>query len=100
MQGPELEKGGQGCCPVLTSRKAVLPCSSYASTSRLPHFPTCTPTPTQGPELEKEGKDIGIVTAIAAPAAFKVDFFGDGGHAGAQLMPLRCALRPSLRASA
>lgn len=43
----------------------------------------------QGPELEKEAKDIGIVTAIAAPAALKVEFHGDGGHAGAQLMPLR-----------
>ena len=43
----------------------------------------------QGPELEKESKDIGIVTAIAAPAALKVEFHGDGGHAGAQLMPLR-----------
>ena len=43
----------------------------------------------QGPELEKEGLDIGVVTAIAAPAALKVEFKGDGGHAGAQLMPLR-----------
>jgi len=37
----------------------------------------------------QEEKDIGIVTAIAAPAALEVKFFGDGGHAGAQLMPLR-----------
>lgn len=43
----------------------------------------------QGPELEEESIDIGIVTAIAAPAALKVEFRGDGGHAGAQLMPLR-----------
>lgn len=37
----------------------------------------------------QEQTDIGIVTAIAAPAALEVKFFGDGGHAGAQLMPLR-----------
>ena len=30
-----------------------------------------------------------MVTAIAAPAALRVSFSGDGGHAGAQLMPLR-----------
>lgn len=30
------------------------------------------------------------MTAIAAPAALEVEFFGDGGHAGAQLMPYRC----------
>eukprot|EP00878_Enallax_costatus_P013387 GHUV01013998.1.p1 GENE.GHUV01013998.1~~GHUV01013998.1.p1 ORF type:complete len:368 (+),score=58.17 GHUV01013998.1:286-1389(+) len=43
----------------------------------------------QGPLLEQEEKDIGVVTAIAAPAALEVKFSGDGGHAGAQLMPLR-----------
>jgi ureidoglycolate amidohydrolase len=37
----------------------------------------------------QESTDIGIVTAIAAPAALEVKFQGDGGHAGAQLMPLR-----------
>lgn len=43
----------------------------------------------QGPLLEEEGKQIGIVTAIAAPAALRVHFSGDGGHAGALLMPYR-----------
>jgi len=43
----------------------------------------------QGPFLERDGLDIGVVTAIAAPAALEVDFAGDGGHAGAQLMPWR-----------
>lgn len=43
----------------------------------------------QGPLLEKEGIPIGIVTAIAAPASLKVGFQGDGGHAGAMLMPKR-----------
>jgi hypothetical protein len=31
-----------------------------------------------------------VVTAIAAPAALKVQFSGGGGHAGALLMPDRC----------
>uniref|UniRef100_A0ACD5YL28 Uncharacterized protein n=1 Tax=Avena sativa TaxID=4498 RepID=A0ACD5YL28_AVESA len=43
----------------------------------------------QGPILEKEGVPIGIVTAIAAPASIKVEFEGNGGHAGAVLMPAR-----------
>ncbi|KNA16532.1 hypothetical protein SOVF_088190 [Spinacia oleracea] len=43
----------------------------------------------QGPILEAEGIPIGIVTAIAAPASIKVDFEGEGGHAGAALMPNR-----------
>eukprot|EP00268_Persea_americana_P062299 TRINITY_DN79813_c1_g1_i1.p1 TRINITY_DN79813_c1_g1~~TRINITY_DN79813_c1_g1_i1.p1 ORF type:complete len:499 (+),score=115.71 TRINITY_DN79813_c1_g1_i1:188-1498(+) len=43
----------------------------------------------QGPILEDEGVSIGIVTAIAAPASIKVDFEGNGGHAGAVLMPSR-----------
>lgn len=43
----------------------------------------------QGPILENEGISIGIVTAIAAPASIKVDFGGNGGHAGAVLMPHR-----------
>ncbi|EEF45172.1 N-carbamoyl-L-amino acid hydrolase, putative [Ricinus communis] len=43
----------------------------------------------QGPILEAEGISIGVVTAIAAPASIKVDFEGNGGHAGAVLMPNR-----------
>ncbi|BBG92437.1 ureidoglycolate amidohydrolase [Prunus dulcis] len=43
----------------------------------------------QGPILEDEGISVGIVTAIAAPASIKVDFEGNGGHAGAVLMPNR-----------
>ena len=43
----------------------------------------------QGPRLEAEGAAIGVVQAIAAPAALRASFHGDGGHAGAQLMPLR-----------
>lgn len=43
----------------------------------------------QGPFLEKDRIDIGVVTAIAAPASFHVDFHGNGGHAGGLLMPSR-----------
>lgn len=43
----------------------------------------------QGPLLEREGIDIGIVEKIAAPAAFRVRLTGEGGHAGAVLMPDR-----------
>ncbi|XP_058745244.1 ureidoglycolate hydrolase isoform X1 [Vicia villosa] len=35
------------------------------------------------------GISIGIVTAIAAPASLRVEFEGNGGHAGAVLMPNR-----------
>lgn len=43
----------------------------------------------QGPLLEQKNLPIGIVTAIAAPAALRVTFTGEGGHAGAVLMPDR-----------
>lgn len=43
----------------------------------------------QGPLLEREGLQLGVVTAIAAPAALRVTFKGGGGHAGALLMPDR-----------
>mmetsp|Transcript_38789 Transcript_38789/g.62815 ORF Transcript_38789/g.62815 Transcript_38789/m.62815 type:complete len:452 (-) Transcript_38789:27-1382(-) len=40
----------------------------------------------QGPILEEENIDIGVVTSIAAPATLRVFFEGKGGHAGALLM--------------
>lgn len=43
----------------------------------------------QGPLLEVEGLPIGVVRAIAAPAALRVRLQGVGGHAGATLMPGR-----------
>jgi ureidoglycolate amidohydrolase len=50
----------------------------------------------QGPLLEREGRDspsektvLGIVTAIAAPASYRYEVAGFGGHAGALLMPDR-----------
>jgi ureidoglycolate amidohydrolase len=43
----------------------------------------------QGPLLERKGIPVGIVTAIAAPAALRVSIEGAGGHAGAVLMPDR-----------
>ena len=43
----------------------------------------------QGPILEKENVPIGVVTHIAAPAALRILIEGEGGHAGAVLMPQR-----------
>jgi ureidoglycolate amidohydrolase len=43
----------------------------------------------QGPLLEAEGIDLGLVTHIAAPASQKIVIEGEGGHAGGRLMPGR-----------
>ncbi|MGE3241785.1 MAG: M20 family metallo-hydrolase [Pirellulales bacterium] len=43
----------------------------------------------QGPELEAAKMPIGVVTAIAAPATLEFTLTGEGGHAGAVLMPRR-----------
>jgi N-carbamoyl-L-amino-acid hydrolase len=43
----------------------------------------------QGPLLEQEGLDLGIVEKIAAPSSFRLGLEGEGGHAGAVLMPAR-----------
>jgi len=43
----------------------------------------------QGPLLEQHQNDIGVVTAIAAPASLRIWIEGEGGHAGAVLMPYR-----------
>ncbi len=43
----------------------------------------------QGPLLEQDGLDTGVVTAIAAPASLRIEIEGEGGHAGAVLMPAR-----------
>lgn len=40
----------------------------------------------QGPLLERQAADIGVVTAIAAPATLRISIEGEGGHAGAVLM--------------
>lgn len=44
----------------------------------------------QGPLLERGDLPLGVVTAIAAPASLRVVVEGEGGHAGAVLMPDRC----------
>jgi N-carbamoyl-L-amino-acid hydrolase len=51
----------------------------------------------QGPLLEQEGIDVGLVTHIAAPASLRINIEGEGGHAGARLMPGR---RDALAAAA
>jgi ureidoglycolate amidohydrolase len=43
----------------------------------------------QGPLLEQRGVPIGVVTAIAGPSSYRVRLTGEGGHAGAVLMPDR-----------
>lgn len=43
----------------------------------------------QGPLLERAGIPLGVVTAIAAPASLRMWIEGEGGHAGALLMPDR-----------
>lgn len=43
----------------------------------------------QGPLLERRQIPIGIVTNIAAPASLHITIEGEGGHAGAVLMPYR-----------
>jgi ureidoglycolate amidohydrolase len=43
----------------------------------------------QGPYLEAEGLDVGLVTHIAAPASQRITIEGEGGHAGGKLMPGR-----------
>jgi ureidoglycolate amidohydrolase len=43
----------------------------------------------QGPILESKGIPIGIVEHIAGPSSYRVTLRGEGGHAGAVLMPVR-----------
>ena len=43
----------------------------------------------QGPLLEQESIDVGLVTHIAAPASMRILIEGEGGHAGGKLMPGR-----------
>jgi ureidoglycolate amidohydrolase len=43
----------------------------------------------QGPLLERQQIDLGVVEQIAAPATLHVELQGEGGHAGAVLMPDR-----------
>jgi ureidoglycolate amidohydrolase len=43
----------------------------------------------QGPILEREGKPLGLVERIAAPASLRLTIAGSGGHAGGVLMPDR-----------
>ncbi|HVW21918.1 MAG TPA: M20 family metallo-hydrolase [Opitutaceae bacterium] len=43
----------------------------------------------QGPLLERAGVPIGIVEHIAGPSSYRIRLEGEGGHAGAVLMPGR-----------
>ncbi len=43
----------------------------------------------QGPLLEQDRIDLGLVTHIAAPASLRINIEGEGGHAGGKVMPGR-----------
>ena len=58
--------------------EVALPAGAYAAFVEL-HIE-------QGPLLEQAGIPLGIVTAIAAPASWRITIVGKGGHAGAMLM--------------
>ncbi|MBW8864668.1 MAG: M20 family metallo-hydrolase, partial [Verrucomicrobia bacterium] len=68
-----------GCSGTLDSVK--LPQDCYAAFVEL-HIE-------QGPILEAENLDIGVVEKIAAPSTLRINLTGVGGHAGATLMPGR-----------
>ena len=53
----------------------------------MPRSSSCTSN--RGRSSRRDGLDIGVVTAIAAPASLRVHIEGEGGHAGAVLMPER-----------
>ena len=57
--------------------------------ARAPTRPSSSSTSSRARDLERDGVPIGVVTAIAAPATLRVELSGEGGHAGAVLMPLR-----------
>ncbi len=87
-EGQDLEavRRAAGCKGELAS--VALPKGCYAAFVEL-HIE-------QGPRLEAAGMDIGVVTAIAAPATLRITLSGDGGHAGGVLMPgRRDALLPA-----
>jgi ureidoglycolate amidohydrolase len=75
----ETARGGAGFTAPLETVK--LPTDYYAGFVEL-HIE-------QGPLLEAQHLEIGVVNAIAAPASFFVHLTGEGGHAGARLMPGR-----------
>jgi N-carbamoyl-L-amino-acid hydrolase len=59
----------------------ALPCGYFSAFAEL-HIE-------QGPLLERHNVPLGVVTAIAAPASLRIQIDGEGGHAGAVLMPDR-----------
>jgi ureidoglycolate amidohydrolase len=72
-------RAAAGCAGTLESVK--LPAGCYHSFVEL-HIE-------QGPILEREGIPIGLVEHIAGPSSYRVSLRGEGGHAGAVLMPVR-----------
>jgi N-carbamoyl-L-amino-acid hydrolase len=72
-------RAGAGCTGALETVR--LPSGHYHSFVEL-HIE-------QGPVLEEKGVPIGLVEHIAGPSSYRVTLLGEGGHAGAVLMPVR-----------
>jgi len=80
-EGRSLEEWRQAVGFAGDLRSVVLPRGHYAGFVEL-HIE-------QGPLLEQHGTALGVVTAIAAPSSLRIWIEGEGGHAGAVLMPSR-----------
>jgi ureidoglycolate amidohydrolase len=80
-QGRSLEELRLGAGMQGDLAKVRLPKDAYAAFVEL-HIE-------QGPLLEREGLPIGAVERIAGPSSYRVRLVGEGGHAGAVLMPDR-----------
>jgi len=80
-EGRSLEQLRQGAGCVGELEGVQLPQGCYQSFVEL-HIE-------QGPLLEQAGIPIGIVEHIAGPSSYRVILTGEGGHAGAVLMPVR-----------
>ena len=80
-EGKPLDEWRETACFTGDLRSVALPRGHYAGFVEL-HIE-------QGPLLEQHGTALGVVTAIAAPASLRIWIEGEGGHAGAVLMPNR-----------
>jgi ureidoglycolate amidohydrolase len=80
-EGKTLEENRRAAGFTASLEQVTLPAGYYDSFVEL-HIE-------QGPLLEQHNLALGVVTAIAAPATLRIVIEGEGGHAGAVLMPVR-----------
>jgi N-carbamoyl-L-amino-acid hydrolase len=85
-QGPLLEQAMQAA--KTPSDHAASDTSDKAALKGTGFSPSIQPAKAEG-ALAPEGTILGIVTHIAAPASYRYEIAGFGGHAGALLMPDR-----------